>query len=141
MLRNERTHRVVEELKAAHAGISKGRRSKMSTQALWLAVEIGNGRAAASSHEDGAKRVATDVLPDASHGPKGKAREYRRNFERATRSQRWMEGYNDCSQEPKMPIKIVNHNKEFRAADSTHTHDAENEVSRFKLWSRENGAK
>ena len=36
----------------------------------------------------------------------------------------------------KMPIKIVNHNKEFRAADGTHTNDAEREVSRFKLWSR-----
>jgi hypothetical protein len=30
----------------------------------------------------------------------------------------------------------VNHQKEFRAADGTHTNDAESEVARFKLWSR-----
>ena len=52
-----------------------------------------------------------------------------------------MEGYYDCSQNLGMPIKmvsikIVNCNKDLRAAGGTHTNDAESEVSRFKLWSR-----
>jgi hypothetical protein len=72
------------------AGSSKDKRSNKSTQWLWLAVQTGKDGQQPRSHKVGNKRVAMDVLPDASRAPKGKPRgeeslskSFKADFERA----------------------------------------------------------
>ena len=128
----------------AKAGSSKDKRSNKSTQWLWLAVQTGKDGQQPRSHKDGSKKVAMDVLPDASQAPKGKPRGeeslttvFKSKLRKGTKvtADGW-KSTTKVAKKLKMPIKTVNHNKEFRAADGTHTHDAESEVAKFKLWSR-----
>ena len=52
----------------------KGFCQSCCTQCLWLAVQTGKDGQEPRSHKDGTKKVAMDVLPDASQAPKGNPR-------------------------------------------------------------------
>ena len=131
------------------AGSSKDKRSNKATQWLRLGVQCGKDGQQPRTHAEGSKRVAMSVLPDADSAPKKKPRgeesltqvlSTRLRSKTKLSADGW-KGTQKAAANMKMPLKVVNHDKSFRAADGTHTNDVESEVARFKLWSRGKWAK
>ena len=131
------------------AGSSRDKRANKATQWIWLGVQCGKGGQQPRSHAAGSKRVAMSVLPDAPSAPAKKPRgaesltqvlKARLRSKTKLSADGW-KGTEKAAANLKLPVKVVNHNKTFRAADGTHTNDVESEIAKFKLWPRGKWAK